>query len=84
VAQTDQRQTWKGFGDGFTQAVEMALIPALLALAGLALDRWLGIVPVLTIVFALFGMAGTFVRAYYTYTGLIEQQERDRRPWEQR
>jgi len=36
----------------------------------------------ISILFALFGMVGTFVRAYYTYTGLIEQQERERRPWE--
>jgi len=80
----EQRQTWKGFGDGFTQAVEMALIPAVLAGLGLVLDRWLGIVPILTITLTVFGMAGTFARAYYTYTGTIEQHERTRRPWEKK
>jgi hypothetical protein len=76
----DQRQTWKGFGDGFTQAIEMALIPALLALLGLVLDRWIGIVPVLTVTFAVFGAAGTFARAYYTYVAHMEQQS-ESRPW---
>jgi len=84
IPDTEQRQTWQGFGDGFTQSVEMALIPAVFAFVGLALDRWLGIVPVLTVSLAIFGMVGSFARAYYTYTGRIAREERNRRPWEHR
>lgn len=62
-------------------AFEMALVPVLLALAGLALDRWLGIVPVLTIGLAVFGMAGSFARAYYAYNERMEQDDRERPTW---
>lgn len=68
----------QGFGDGFTQAVEMAVIPVILACLGLAADRRLGTVPLLAIVLMVVGMAGTFARAYcaYQYQWSIEKEKR--------
>lgn len=39
--------------DGFTTAMELALTPAVFGFVGWLLDSWLGIVPVLTIVFSM-------------------------------
>ena len=74
---------WKmqGFGDGLTQAVEMAVIPVILALLGLAADRRLGTVPLLTIVLLVAGTAGGFVRAYYAYQYQCDL-EKEKPPWD--
>lgn len=66
------------FTDGlFNQShgsFELVLAPVILALAGLALDRWLGITPVLTIVFAVAGMLGSWAKQYFTYRAALEAQ----------
>lgn len=54
---------------------ELVLSPLLLALAGYALDRWLGIVPVLTVAFAVVGLAGAVVKLYYGYRHEMDQHE---------
>ena len=46
---------------------ELVLGPVLLALAGLWLDRRLGITPVLTIALAMAGLVGAVTKLYYTY-----------------
>jgi F0F1-type ATP synthase assembly protein I len=71
-------RTTQGFGDGFTQAVEMAVIPVILACLGLAADRRLGTAPLLAIVLMAVGMAGTFARAYcaYQYQCSLEEEKR--------
>jgi F0F1-type ATP synthase assembly protein I len=60
-------QNGRGFGEGLTQAVEMAVLPLMLAFLGLAADTRLGTVPVFTIAFLVLGTAGGFTRAYYAY-----------------
>jgi F0F1-type ATP synthase assembly protein I len=70
----------EGFGDGLTQALEMAVIPVILALLGLAVDRRLGTVPLFTIVLLVAGTAGGFARAYYAYRFQCALDE-EKRPW---
>lgn len=66
---------WRGFGDGLSQAVEMALVPPLFALGGLALDKWLGLVPVLTVTLAVVAMVGMFARAYYAFSARAQDMD---------
>lgn len=42
-----------GFGDGLAAAFELVMTPALFGLLGYWIDRWLGIVPVLTLVLSI-------------------------------
>ncbi len=66
------------FSDGlFNQShgsFELVLAPVILALIGLGLDRWLGTVPVFTIVLAVAGMVGSWAKQYYSYRTSIDEQ----------
>lgn len=66
------------FSDGlFHQghgSFDIALAPVILALVGLAIDKWLGITPVCTVAFAVLGMVGAFARIYYGYRTQIDDQ----------
>jgi F0F1-type ATP synthase assembly protein I len=73
-------QKIQGFGDGLTQAVEMAVIPVILAFVGLAVDGRLGTMPLFTIVLLVVGMTGGFARAYYAYQYECRLEE-ERHPW---
>lgn len=77
---TAQRELYQGFGDTFTRSIEMVLTPLLFAVGGWALDRSLGTSPVLLIALALFGLAGTGVRAYYGYVRRMNEHE-ENAPW---
>ena len=57
----------------------MAVVPGILALLGLAADRHLGTVPLLTIVLMVLGGAGGFARAYYAYQYQYDLEEEKRR-----
>jgi F0F1-type ATP synthase assembly protein I len=74
-------QKMQGFGDGLTLAVEMAVIPLILTLLGLAADRRLGTMPLFTILLLVLGMAGGFARSYYAYRYQCELEE-EKRPWD--
>ncbi len=76
----DQRDMYRGFGDGFTRAFELALTPGVFAAFGYLLDRWIGIIPVLTIVFFLMAVAGQFVKMYYVYEARMKVHEASG-PW---
>lgn len=71
----DQREMYRGFGDGFTRAFELALTPAVFAGFGYLLDKWIGILPVLTIVLFLMAIAGQFVKMYYAYDARMKVHE---------
>jgi F0F1-type ATP synthase assembly protein I len=73
---TARRETNKGLGDGLALAFELALTPTIFGVIGYLLDRWLGIVPVLTIVLGLFAMVGMFVRMWFGYDLQMREQER--------
>ena len=70
------------FSDGlFNQSsgsFELVLAPVILAIAGLGLDRWLGLLPLCTIVLALAGMIGSWAKQYYSYRSAMEQQRAQR------
>jgi hypothetical protein len=76
----DQRDMYRGAGDGFTRAFELALTPAIFAGFGYVLDGRLGVRPVLTILFFLIAVAGQFVKMYYTYEARMKAHE-SAGPW---
>lgn len=62
---------------------ELVLSPLLLALLGYGIDRWLGTVPVITVLFAVIGLAGACVKLYYGYKLEMDQHEAGT-PWAKR
>ena len=62
-----RRELYQGFTDTFVKGIEFALTLAIFAGMGYGLDRLLGIVPVLTIVFFLLGAVGLGAKTYYAY-----------------
>ena len=72
-----KRDSYNGFGNGLAKAFEIALVPAILGAAGYGLDRLIGIVPVLTIVFSVLAIIGMFARSYYAYTYQMAQVQAD-------
>jgi F0F1-type ATP synthase assembly protein I len=63
-----------------TGGYELVFSPLLLALLGFGLDRLLGTVPVLTVIFAVVGLAGAVIKIYYSYRAEMEQHEKNG-PW---
>ncbi|HVL06133.1 MAG TPA: AtpZ/AtpI family protein [Acidimicrobiales bacterium] len=61
------QELYNGAGEGMSRAFELALTPAIIGGLGYLLDRWLGLLPVLTIVFFLVAMAGLMARMYFSY-----------------
>lgn len=61
--------------DGLARGMELVLTPTVLGILGFLADRSLGILPVLTIAFALFGVIGMGVRSYYRYDAQMRSQE---------
>jgi F0F1-type ATP synthase assembly protein I len=66
--------------DALSQGLAMVAVPALLGLLGAWLDSKAGTGPILLIGFALFGLAGAFVSAYYRYEDRIRRHEAGK-PW---
>ncbi len=64
---------WKGHG-GF----EIALVPVFGAFVGWSLDNYLGIIPALTIVFAILGLVGAVANQYYRYKDSMEAATAER------
>ncbi len=75
ATQGEQGELYNGAGEGLSRAFELALTPALIGGLGYLLDRWLGIVPVLTIIFFLVAMAGLMARMYYGYDARMKEHE---------
>jgi F0F1-type ATP synthase assembly protein I len=61
-------------------AYELVVSPVLLALLGLALDRWLGTTPVFVIALAVVGFAGAVTLLYYRYKLEMDRHE-EGAPW---
>ncbi len=72
-----RRRIYAAASDGQNQAFEFAIIPALFGLVGYGLDRWFGILPVLTIVMAVLAFVGLGVRAWYQYDAKMGVLERE-------
>ncbi len=75
AAVAPQSELYNGAGEGLSRAFELALTPAIFGGFGYLLDRWLGLVPVLTIIFFLVAMAGLMARMYYGYDARMKQHE---------
>ncbi len=78
--QGEQSELYRGFGNSTSRAFELALSPMVLAGLGYLLDRWIGIVPVLTIVFFLVAMVGLTATMWYGYNAKMKVHEQDG-PW---
>ena len=75
-----RQQTYQGFGDTLAVAFELAVTPVVFGLIGYGLDRWLGIVPLLTTVLVLFAIAGLSVRMWFDYDTRMKAHEAQG-PW---
>jgi F0F1-type ATP synthase assembly protein I len=75
AAVAPQTELYNGAGEGMSRAFELALTPAIIGGIGYLLDRWLGLLPVLTIVFFLVAMAGLVARMYYSYDAQMKDHE---------
>jgi hypothetical protein len=71
----DNRDLYNGAGEGMSRAFELAVTPAILGGFGYMLDRWLGLLPVLTIVFFLVAVCGVAARMYYGYDARMKELE---------
>lgn len=74
------RDTYHGFGESMSRAFELAVTPALFGVVGYALDRWLGILPVLTITLALLAIVGLSLRMWCGYEVRMKQHDAEG-PW---
>ncbi len=75
-----RQDLYNGFGNGLALAFELALVPAIFGAIGYGLDRWLGLLPVLTIALVLLAVAGLAVRQFAAYTFSMKLHE-DKGPW---
>lgn len=76
----EQRDLYNGFGNGLQRAFELAVTPAVFGAVGFAVDQWIGVQPVFTIVALVVALAGMFVRFWYAYDGEMKAHEA-RSPW---
>jgi F0F1-type ATP synthase assembly protein I len=83
AAAAPQAALYNGAGEGMNRAFELALTPAIIGAFGYLLDRWLGLLPVLTIVFFLIAMAGVIARMWYGYDARMREHEASG-PWARR
>jgi F0F1-type ATP synthase assembly protein I len=75
AAVAPQTDLYNGAGEGMSRAFELALTPAIIGGFGYLLDRWLGLVPVLTIIFFLVAICGVMARMYYAYVARMAEHE---------
>ena len=76
----ERRDLYNGFSDGLARAFELAVTPVIFGGIGYGLDRWLDLVPLLTLVLFLFGVAGTSYMAWFRYDAEMRRVEADK-PW---
>ena len=75
-----RQELYNGFGDTMARGFEIAITPVLVAGIGFLIDHFAGTLPVFTIAFALFGLAGVGVRSYYQYDARMRLHEAEG-PW---
>jgi F0F1-type ATP synthase assembly protein I len=71
----ERRELMNGFGDGLAVAFELAITPVVFGALGYLLDRWLGLVPLFTIVLLVFGLVGMFLKMWFTYDNRMKAEE---------
>jgi F0F1-type ATP synthase assembly protein I len=72
-----KRELNNGFGNALTTAVELAVTPALMALIGWQLDRWLGTSPLLLVFLFVFTVGYVSWREYTRYQARMADQEQE-------
>ena len=70
-----RQEMYRGLDRGLARAVELVVTPLLAAGIGYLLDRWLGIVPVLSVVFGVWGFVVTCWRQVYDYNARMNVEE---------
>ncbi len=76
----DKRDLYNGFGDTLARAIEFVAAPVLFAFLGSILDRRFDLTPVLTVVFLVVALGGTFARTWYGYVEAMKAEEA-KGPW---
>jgi F0F1-type ATP synthase assembly protein I len=72
-----KRELNNGFGNALSSAVELAVTPALMALVGWQIDRWLGTSPLVFLFLFAFTVAYVSWREYVRYQGKMARQEQE-------
>jgi F0F1-type ATP synthase assembly protein I len=72
-----KRELNNGFGNALNSAVELAVTPALLALLGWQIDRWLGTPPLFLLVLFAFSFGYVAWKQYTAYGVTMRQQEQE-------
>jgi hypothetical protein len=72
-----KRELNNGFGNALSTAVELAVTPALMALVGWQIDRWLGTSPVVFLFLFTFTVAYVSWREYTRYQDRMARQEQE-------
>ncbi len=70
-----RQETYRGFGDTLAVAFELAVTPVVFGLIGYGLDRWLGVVPLFTVVLVVFCIVGLSVRMWFDYDTRMKAHE---------
>lgn len=73
----DRRDLYNGFGDGLSRAFELAVTPAIFGAIGYGVDRWLGVVPLFTIVLTLFALVGVSYMMWVRYDADMKRLEEE-------
>ena len=63
---------------GFSNGMEFAGVVLVFFFAGFGLDKWLGTAPWCSLGLTLFGVFGSFVRAWYVYAAEMDRHEAKR------
>jgi F0F1-type ATP synthase assembly protein I len=80
VGTNDKRDLYRGFDDGWTRAIELAVTPLLLGFLGYLVDSWAGTRPAFTIVFVVLSVVGVLVKVFYAYDRAMRDHDA-RSPW---
>jgi F0F1-type ATP synthase assembly protein I len=72
-----KRELNNGFGNALTTAVELAVTPALMALIGWQVDRWLDTSPIFLVFLFAFTVVYVSWREYTRYQARMADQERE-------
>jgi F0F1-type ATP synthase assembly protein I len=83
VAARDKRAIYRGFDDGWQQAIELTLTPVLFVLLGVWLDAKMGTRPLWTITLVLFAGGAAVATAYVRFQARSAKQDAGK-PWTRR
>jgi len=72
-----KRELNNGFGNALSTAVELAVTPALCALLGWQIDRWLGTGPLFLVFLFVFTLGYVSWREYVRYSARMSRHEQD-------